>query len=36
VFERVIQLDPGARELRGVQTIRFGRAPDAVCIIVAN
>lgn len=36
VFENVIQLDPGARELRGAQTIRFGRVPDAARIIVAN
>lgn len=36
VFEHVIQLDPGARELRGAQTIRFGRPPDAARIIAAN
>jgi len=36
VFENVIQLDPGARDLRGAQTIRFGRAPLNATIVVAN
>ncbi|KAA5803431.1 hypothetical protein F1654_06380 [Alkalicaulis satelles] len=36
VFENVIQLDPGARELRGAQTIRFARAPLHAVIVVAN
>jgi hypothetical protein len=36
VFENVIQLDPGARDLRGAQTIRFARAPLHAVIVVAN
>ena len=36
VFENVVQLDPGVRELRGAQTIRFARAPLHAVIVVAN
>lgn len=36
VFESVVEVDPGARELRGAQTIRFGRAPLYARIVAAN
>ncbi|MCC5996315.1 MAG: hypothetical protein JJU18_08115 [Oceanicaulis sp.] len=36
VFEHVVELDPGARGLRGAEHVRFTRAPVYARIVVAN